>query len=414
VLLTRKWIKSIRMLCTVLIAMPFLAGCWDRLEIEERAVVLGVSIDTVDTEEAEQEEDEVSHLQGTIPPPKRGMVRVAVQIALPGRIPLGPGESGGGSKGSVGQTVWVIDVVGHSIDDAFMNLQQQVSSKLFFGHLRVIVLSEAVARKGLDDVNDYFRRNPEVRRMAWMMIAKGQARKLMLAAPPLERVPTLYLMSTLDEGIRMGKFPKDYIGIFWSNVSKKGQEGFLPYVEIKKEQNVEIKGLAYFVGSRMVGVTKPLEIAGYLAVKGINPAGYRVFIQLDGSEETVMTTATHRRSKISVQIKDNVPHFTIDIDVELNLEGKVSEDIQIDNPAVMQMIENKQEEASVKFYSDIIKKSQEKGSDYFGFGEYVRAKKPQYWNKRIKTAEAWSKMYKDCTFEVKVSMKVRRIGMKGK
>lgn len=376
--------------------------------------MLGVSIDTVDTEEAEQEEDEVSHVHGTLPAPRKGMVRVAVQIALPGRIPLGPGESGGGGKGSVGQTVWVIDVVGHSINDAFMNLQQQISSRLFFGHLRVIVVSEAVARRGLENVNDYFRRNSEVRRMAWLMISKGQARKLMMAAPPLERVPTLYLMSTLDEGIRMGKFPKDFIGMFWSNVSKKGQEGFLPYVEIKKEQNVEIKGLAYFVDDHMVGVTKPLEIAGYLAVKGINPAGYRVFVQLDGADEAVMTTATHRRSKISVQIKDDVPHFTIDIGIELNLEGKVSENVQIDNPAVMQMIENKQEEASVIFYSNIIKKSQEKGSDYFGFGEIVRAKKPQYWNKRIKTAEGWRNMYKDCTFDVKVSMKVRRIGMKGK
>lgn len=411
---TRKWIKSIKMLCVVMMVTPLLAGCWDRLEIEERAVVLGVSIDTVEGKQAEQDEYEISHIKGTLPPPKNGMVRVAVQIALPGRIPLGPGESGGGGNGSVGKTVWVIDVVGYSIDDAFLNLQQQVSSKLFFGHLRVIVISEAMARKGLENVNDYFRRNSEVRRMAWMMISKGQARKFMLAAPPLERVPTLYLMSTLDEGIRMGKFPKDYIGIFWSNVSKKGQEGFLPYVEIKKEQNVEIKGLAYFVGDQLAGVTKPLEIAGYLAVKGINPAGYRVFIQLDGSDETIMTTATHRRSKISVQIKDGVPHFTISIGIELNLEEKISENIQINNPAVLQMIEKKQEEASVKFYSDVIKKSQEKGSDYFGFGEYVRAKKSRYWNKRIKTAEEWSKMYKDCTFDVKVSMKVRRIGMKGK
>ncbi|ACT01785.1 Ger(x)C family spore germination protein [Paenibacillus sp. JDR-2] len=410
---TRKWIKLVRTLCAVMLATPILAGCWDRLEIEERAVVLGVSIDKVKMEEAEEEEDAISHLPGTIPAPNKDMIRVAVQIALPGRIPLGPGESGGGGGGSVGKTVWVIDVVGHSLNDAFMNLQQQVSSKLFFGHLRVIVISEAVARNGLENINDYFRRNSEVRRMAWMMVAKGQARKLMLASPPLERVPTLYLMSTLDEGIRMGKFPKDYIGIFWSNVSKKGQEGFLPYVEIKKEQNVEIKGLAYFVGDHMVGVTRPLEIAGYLAIKGINPAGYRVFVQLGSPEQTIMTTATHRRSKIKVQIKDDVPHFTIDIGIELNVEGKVSDKIQINNPDVLKLIEEKQGSDAIKFYYDIIKESQEKGSDYFGFGEIVRGRKPQYWNKRIKTAEEWSKMYENCTFEVKVAMKVRRIGMKG-
>ncbi|WP_157265941.1 Ger(x)C family spore germination protein [Paenibacillus sp. FJAT-27812] len=408
---TKKWIKTGKLFCCVVMIVPFITGCWDRLEIEERAVVLGVSIDTANTEEASQEEDEVAHVSGSIPAPAVGMVRVAVQIALPGRIPLGPGESGG-SSGSAEQTVWVIDVVGHSIDDAFMNLQQQVSSRLFFGHLRVIVVSEAVAKKGLENVNDYFRRNPEVRRMAWMMISKGRAIKFMKAAPKLERVPTLYLMSTLDEGMRMGKFPKDYIGIFWSNVSKKGQEGFLPYVEMKKEQNVEIKGLAYFVGEHLVGVTKPLEIAGYLGIKGVNPAGYRVFIQLDNSSDTIMTNTTYRKSKIKVHIKDNIPHFTIKVAVELNIEEKLSEKSKLNNPAILKLYEKKQEEVSVKFYSDIIKKTQQKGSDIFGFGEYIRAMQPQYWNKHIKTNEKWRSVYKECEFDIHVSMKLRRIGMK--
>lgn len=409
---TRTWIKTVKVLCAVSVLMPLLTGCWDRLEIEERAVVLGVSIDVAEPE-AEKEEEDVTHLKGTFPAPERGMVRVAVQIALPGRIPLGPGEGGGG-KGASGETVWIIDVVGHSIDDAFMNLQQQLSSRLFFGHLRVIVVSEALAKKGLGNVNDYFRRNSEVRRMAWMIISKGKALEIMKAAPQLARVPTLYLMSTLDEGIRMGKFPKDYIGIFWSNSSKKGQEGFLPYVSLKKEQNVEIKGLAYFVADKMVGITKPLEIGGYMAIKGMNPAGYQVFVKLDGSSETVITSATHRSSKMDVRIKNGIPHFTITIAIEVNLEEKISEAININDPNILKKIEQEQTVASVKLYSDIIKKTQEKGSDIFGFGEFVRAKEPGYWIKHIKTTERWRDMYKKMTFDVKVTIKVRRIGMKAK
>lgn len=408
---TRAWIKTVKALCVLSVLLPLLTGCWDRLEIEERAVVLGVSIDVADPE-AEKEEDEITHLKGTIPTPDRGMVRVAVQIALPGRIPLGPGEGGGGKDSA--ETVWIVDVVGHSIDDAFMNLQQQLSSKLFFGHLRVIVVSEALAKKGLGNVNDYFRRNSEVRRMAWMMISKGKAMELMKASPQLERVPTLYLMSTLDEGIQMGKFPKDYVGIFWSNSSKKGQEGFLPFVSIKKTQTVEIKGLAYFVGNKMVGITKPLEIGGYMAIKGMNPAGYQVFMKLDGSSDTVMTSATHRSSQWDVQIKNGIPHFTIKIAIEVNLEEKINEAIDINNPAILRKIEQKQTEASVKFYSDVIKKTQEKGSDIFGFGEYVRAKEPGYWNKNIRTTERWRDMYKQMTFDTQVTIKVRRIGMKAK
>src|SRR4029453_728197 len=148
---------------------------------------------------------------------------------------------------------------------------------------------------------------------------------------------------------------------------------------MKKEQNVEIKGLAYFVGDHLAGVTKPLEIAGYLGIKGVNPAGYRVFIQLEDKSETIMTSTTHRKSRIKAKIKDNIPHFNIAIAVELNLEEKLTEKIQFNNPKLLKLFEQKQSEISVKFYSDIIKMTQEKGSDIFGFGEYIRATHPQYW-----------------------------------
>lgn len=403
--------KAAKLLSVVLVVLPLLTGCWDRLEIEERAVVLGISIDTAGPE-AEKEEDEVSHLEGKFPAPKKEMIRVAIQIALPGKIPLGPGENGGG-KGGAEQTIWVIDVVGHTIDDALMNLQQQVSGRLFFGHLRVIVVSEAVAKKGMQNLNDYFRRNPEVRRMAWMMISKGDAQELMKAAPKLERVPTLYLMSTLDDAVKMGKLPEDYIGMFWSNSSKKGQEGFLPYVAIMKEQNIEVSGLAYFKGSEMAGVTKPLEIGAYMGIKGVKKAGYRGSISVDGTASNTITLyATNRKSKIDVEIKNGRPKITVTILNELNIEEKVSEQYLVDHPDILKKIEREDEKAAIKLHEDLVKKTQESGSDIFGFGEYVRAKEPQYWNEHIKTKEGWQKMYKDISIDVKIDIKIRRVGMK--
>jgi spore germination protein KC len=403
-------IKAVKVIVLLLVAVPFLTGCWDRLEIEERAVVLGISVDRADPE-AEEQEEEVSHLQEAFPAPDKDMIRVAVAIALPGRIQLGPGESGGGSAGGE-QTLWVIDVVGHTIDDAIMNLQQQISGRLFFGHLRVIVVSEEVARKGLQNLNDYFRRNSEVRRMAWMMISKGPAEELMKSAPRLERVPTLYLMSTLDNAVKLGKFPFDYVGMFWSNTSKKGQEAFLPYVELMKDDNIEIEGLAYFQGPKMVGSTKPFEIAGYMGIKGLNPAGYRGFVKIEGAEETVTIYATNRKSQFELQIREGLPHFTVTVFTEINLEEKMNEHALVINSDILKKIEQQNAESLVKTYEELIKKTQEKGSDIYGFGEYVRAKEPRYWNQQIRTKERWQEMFQDITVEFKVSTNIRRVGMK--
>jgi spore germination protein KC len=404
--------RLIKLLFVVFFAVPLLTGCWDRLEIEDRAVVLAISIDTA-AKATEQEEDEVSHYDGTFPAPTKSMIRVALQIALPGKIPLGPGESGGGGKGS-GQTVWVVDEVGHTIDDALTNLQQQISGRLFFGHLRVIVVSDEIAKKEMQNLNDYLRRNPEVRRMAWMMVSKGNAEKLMKAAPQLERVPALYLMSTMDNAVRDGKFPANYVGMYWSNSMKKGQEAYLPYVMLKKEQNIELMGMAYFKKDELAGTTEPFEITVFMAIKGLNPAGYRGYVKLEGTSNIVTIYSTSRKSKLDVQIKNNRPYFTLSILIEVNLEEKLNENFLVSNSRTLSEIQQTNQDAIKKAAESLIKDMQDKGTDIFGFGEYVRAKKPSYWNRQIKTKEKWQQSFKDISVEVKAVARVRRIGMKAK
>lgn len=401
---------NVKFMIVLLLSCSLLTGCWDRMEIEERAVVLGISIDTAD-KDAEAREDEISHLRGKYPAPKQELIQLSVQIALPGRIPLGPGEGGGSGEGEQ-ETVWVLDVVGHTVDDAMMNLQQQISGKLFFGHLRVIVVSEEFARKGIENLNDYLHRNAEVRRMAWLMISKGKAKNHMQAAPKLERVPALYLASTLDDAVKHGKFPSNYIGTFWSNSSKKGQEGFLPYIQIMKGDNVEIRGMAFFKGAKMVGVTKPIEIAGYLVIKGISPAGYRGVIHLGDDSQVVTIHATNRESEIKVDIKNGMPHFTITATTEINIEEKNSDTIPIDNSKILEEIARENERSITELLIGLIQKTQKKESDIFGFGELVRAKEPSYWKSHVKSAEQWGGIYKNVTFEYRVTSKVRRIGMK--
>jgi spore germination protein KC len=106
----------------VLICMMFiLTGCWDRLEIEERAMILGVAIDKAPAKEIEKPRN-ITFIGQNVPETEAPALRITIQLAVPGRIPLGPSEGGGGSKGE--KPVWVVSAVGHTIDDAF-----NVSSK---------------------------------------------------------------------------------------------------------------------------------------------------------------------------------------------------------------------------------------------------------------------------------------------
>ncbi len=92
------------------------------------------------------------------------------------------------------------------------------------------------------------------------LVSEGRAEQFMDVKPPLQRVPTLYVLSMMEKAVTSGKFPPDYIGSYWSADSKWGQSEYLPYVALRNKDNVLINGLAYF--SRFAKRNTPLLWAG--------------------------------------------------------------------------------------------------------------------------------------------------------
>ncbi len=121
------WRKRISPILIFLLIFPMLTGCWDRLEIEDRAVVLAIAIDEAKPQEANESSNATQILKN--PKSNKGLIRITVQIAVPGRIPLGTGGTGGGPAGQ--KPVWVLSSVGSTIYDSLMNLQQQLADRLF-------------------------------------------------------------------------------------------------------------------------------------------------------------------------------------------------------------------------------------------------------------------------------------------
>ncbi|AIQ72886.1 MULTISPECIES: Ger(x)C family spore germination protein [Paenibacillus] len=399
--------KRISLLLLLSLVFVFLTGCWDQLEIEDRALVLGLSIDSVPAN-SKTEDDQTTHLKSAnINLPK---IRVTAQIAVPGRVPLGPSSGGEGSGGNQ-NPVWVVQVYGYSLDDALNNLQQQISDPRYLIHLRVIIISEDFARKNLSDLNDYLRRNPEVRRRTWLLVSEGEASKFMNINPPLQRVPTLYILSTMEKAVRSGKFPANYIGVFWSAESKWGESGYLPYVSLHQKDNMLIKGLAYFSGGVMVGSTTPIEIGAYMSMKGLDPGGYSVmFNSEDFGPLTLKVNDRFTRSK--VKIKDGKPHITINIYLEAALDEHLGNNIRIDSSQDLKKLEANFQKGVLTIFDHLIKQTQQAHSDIFGMGEYVRAYAPSYWKANVRDKHDWEQQYSDLSIELNVKTNIERVGLK--
>ncbi|MDP4086181.1 MAG: Ger(x)C family spore germination protein [Bacillota bacterium] len=401
---------KIALLLLIFLLLPLLSGCWDSKEIDKRANILAIGIDEAKTKE-QKHEDEIAHFKNKLPISNEKMIKLTAQIAVPGRIPLGPEQGGGGPT----NPVLVIPVVGHTIDDALVNLQQEVSNPLFLGHLRIIVLNEKVARKGTQQINDFLRRNPQIRRTANLVVSKEHASSYMKVNPKLERIPSLYLADMIDNLSGLGKFPPSFIGLFWTHLSSKGQDAYLPYLSIKGKDNIQLNGLALFKGERMAGKTSPLEIGDFMSVIGIYKGGYGAFSMVPGTDTVVMIGTKTRRSRIKVYLKKGKPHVLIRVRYECEIDEKQSQKVYIANSGMVKKIEKEFSGSVEESIKSFIKKTQSKESDIFGFGEYFRAKLPKYWKGRVRTKENWEKIFKnDLTFNVKVDTHLNRVGMKAK
>ncbi|MGG2996240.1 Ger(x)C family spore germination protein [Paenibacillus macerans] len=400
------------LLCVMALILPLcLSGCWDQVEIENRALVLGLAIDEAPPESA-KEDPKVTVLKNQ--PINGKMIRVTAQIAVPGRVPLGPGGGmgGGGSTGNA-NPVWVVQVIGHTLDEALNNLQQEIADPRYLVHLRIIVINEEIAKLGLDELNDFLRRNPEVRRRIWLLVSDIEAARLMKVAPPLERVPTLYLDAMVEKAIGMGKFPPNYLGAFWDEESKWGQDGFLPYITIKGKENVMIKGIAYFSDGRLAGTSDPIEIGAYMAAKGLNPGGYSTLYHVPGIGY-VMTKVTERHAKTDVKIVDGKPHVSFKIHVESVLDEQFGSEQAVDSSADIRKIERVFDQNAAALIKSFIRKTQRDHSDIFGIGEYVRAHYRSFWRDNIRQKRDWELMYADIPVDVEIENTIRRVGMKSK
>jgi spore germination protein KC len=402
--------RNVRLFIHSFFLLPLLTGCWDSQEIDKRANILAIGIDKANSIDRKQEDD-IAHTKSHFSIPNKEMIKLTAQIAVPGKIPLGPEQGGGATE----NPVLVIKVVGHTIDDALINLQQEVSDKLFLGHLRIIVLNEKVARKGTKRLNDFLRRNPQIRRTANLVISKESASTYMKAFPKLERIPSLYLADMVDNLASLGKFPPSFIGLFWTIQSSKGQETYLPYFSIKNKSNIQLNGLAYFKGDRMVGKTSPLEIGDFMSVIGIRKGGYGAFSKVPGTNKVVMIGTKKRKTRIRVNLMNGKPHVLIKIRYECEIDEKGSPKIFIKDSNMIAKIENEFSKSVIKSIRGFIGKTQAAQSDIFGFGEHFRAKMPKYWRGKVRTKEMWEEIYKDdLTFDIKVNTHINRVGMKAK
>ncbi|USG64281.1 Ger(x)C family spore germination protein [Brevibacillus ruminantium] len=376
-------------ICCLLLCLLLLAGCWDRRELEERISVVGIAIDF-----AKGNED---------------LYKITIQVPIPLKIAGSTGKGGGGSA----DAVRIMSVTGRTIKEATNNIQQRLNQRIFFGHTRVLAISESVARRGTKEIIDSFRRDPQIRRLLWPIVVKGEAAALLEIKPRLVQIPVVYIMEMIENGRRIGLIPNQTMGDFYIQTTSDAMEAMLNYVEVKDDE-ASWKGVAIFRGYKMVGNLNEIQTWSLLQLRDRKRGG-DVVIRLPGTKHGYVTFRPHFvRTKLDMQggllgetdkYRGHAAsyHCVVQGDIiEMTSKPDVPKEKMI---AMLQdLIKKEMENRAKKLFHQL---QDEHNSDVLKLGLALHAHHYfDYW-----VEHKWLEDFKDFPIKATYTIKLRRLGM---
>ncbi|KAA0549921.1 Ger(x)C family spore germination protein [Bacillus sp. BGMRC 2118] len=365
------------------ISLMLLTGCWDRMEVNDVAFVTATGFDKVD----------------------ENAFQISVQIPLPSAMG-GAGSSGGGG-GTSGGPSYIDSEIGRNVREANDNLQSRLSRQLFFGHRRVLVFGEEMARGGFEKSLQLVLEQPQSRLSSYVLVTEGEAMDILTATPHLERLSS----EAMREIVKAGKpvTVKDVL----SDIGSEGKDPVLPFVKTIKTKNgktkevkdeIAVEGSAIFKGQKLSYFTKDEESNG-------------VRWLLDGMEEKNYTFSVRDNEELNVQVMkvkvqtdykivNDLPSFNLKIVTEANMMQNEAQ-LKLGDVSAYKLATKAMEKQIVKEVEALLNHSMDEGIDVFGLGLHVVIKDNLLWEEKLK--KHWRELLPDIKVKVEAQASIEQV-----
>ncbi|MED0675941.1 spore germination protein [Aneurinibacillus thermoaerophilus] len=386
---------------SLLLSLIMITGCWDRVELEDIGIVLGVAIDESATKAAKKQEKE--ELKGQAK--ERKHILMVHHFIIPQEVE---------GKTRTGKNKPYSNVVneGETIFEIVRELSTRVARPPNYEHLKVIVISEEIARStDLRDIINFFLRNPESRRTIKMLIAKGKARETFEKKPPIMANPALKMAKMIEntkKTLRMA--PEMTLG----DMSEKltSETSFVMQRVVTSKTGTKVAGATVINGKthKMVGWLGEDEMEGLNWMSGKGKAGI-----VKGTDQKTGKTMVYEVGKMRSRIKPKVQGNNISFTVDIETEGSLREDwLEPGNAFKENLIKRAEKAAEMeikRLTQKALTKTQKKFKvDVAGFGKQLSIYYPKVW-KEVK--KDWDKHFSKIPVDINVKVQISEFGTRG-
>ncbi|TXK77361.1 Ger(x)C family spore germination protein [Paenibacillus sp. N3.4] len=392
--------RGICMLSCMILLFP-ITGCWDRVEIEDVGIVLGIGFDKPSEDMKEPSQTmAVQPIQG-----KNKRISMMHHFAIPKHFAA---KEGGLALNNY------INIVseGDAVFDNINRLSSRLSRIPSYEHLRIIVISGELAKTfDLQNMINFLLRNTETRRTIRVMISEGKTSDI-FQKKGIDSNPALKLRGMAEEFHKTLLIPPLLeLGDMSENLT--GKKSFIIQRVVTFGKENKLAGAAVIKGDqgRMIGWIGEKEVVGLNWLKGGNKqTGITKGVDPKSGERIVYEVRT-----IKSTIVPKVEAEQISFEVNIQTEGRLREDWAYPGNALEESFVKRAEQAtevSIKksVETALAKTQKEYKVDVINFGKKLEIKYPKVW-KQIK--DDWDTTFSMLPIKVNVKVKIIEFGIRG-
>lgn len=388
-----------RRIAVILIAAVILfplTGCWDRKELNELGIVVAIGIDKIDD---------------------TGKFLLTSQVVRPSALKKQQGGTGNEP------TYEIVMTEGHTIYEAIRNTVKEFDRRSFFSHIKVIVVSEAIARESMAEIIDFISRTHEIKKISWLMVARGaEAGKVLEIKHGIENVQATYMEGIIKRQKVNFETTTNSVIDFIKSMTGEGINPVTGVFTVTGSKQVLPGGKGTQAGEALIlsgtAVYKKDKLAGFL--NNEDTIGLNLVIGSPKNGIIEVPALINKDKKISIEIKkvkskikSSIADGKVGISVHLKLEGNITEvedATDVSDPAVIDRINGEFRDFIKKNAKATVAKIQkELRTDILGFGSAFKKDYPKVWESYAKGQ--WDAMFPDITCTIDAETNVKLTGM---
>lgn len=372
-------------LILILIFSILQTGCWNAREINELGFVLSVALDKADSGSG---------------------FKVTAQVASPETYSK---TSTGSATGQRTKPFWVVSSNGKTIFEAIRNMSSISSRRIFWAHIKVIIISEELAKNNTLEIFDFFTRNPELRLRTLIAVTPYKAGDLIEIVPVMEKDPATYLERIIQNKNLAGKsydimlkdFLEDYLDPNVGSVTSR-----IIIDKSKSEPVLKTSGAYVFDSGKVYATLNENKTRGLLWIK--NKMNDSIMI-VNCPYDNMPVTLEIKKPKASFKsyLDDDVPHFTINLNVDANIVEQ-SCTTNFNDTQKLKELERVLETAISRDIESTVTTSKDMQIDFIGLSRILHRQHKEEWHK---ISSKWNGIFRNTEVAVVVKVNIHHVSL---